>query len=173
MCSPSFSQQANSIVIGGGLGLTVVDAPYITVKNPGIGIHFYADIPMLKYLFFTSSLHYWSVTKTEVRGISTSGKLRNFEFTMLGIKAKFPVLNFRPLMYGGISFNQLLDGYNEQTARLAFDYGFGVEYYISPKLLIRGNIHSQAITSGINFDRPINDSAGSISYSINIGTVLN
>ena len=60
MCSPSFSQQANSIVIGGGLGLTVVDAPYITVKNPGIGIHFYADIPMLKYLFFTSSLNYWS-----------------------------------------------------------------------------------------------------------------
>ncbi|MEK7263653.1 MAG: hypothetical protein AAB071_03980 [Bacteroidota bacterium] len=167
-----FPQHTNSIVVGGGLGLTVVDAPYIEVKNPGLSVHFYADIPMLKYLFFTSSLHYWSVTKTKVRGISTTGKLRNFEFTLLGLKAKFPVLNFRPLMYGGISFNQLLDGYNEQTARLAFDYGFGVEYYFTPKFLIRGNIHSQAITSGINFDRPFNDSAGSISYSFNIATVL-
>jgi len=167
-----FSQHTNSIVVGGGIGLTSVRAPFIKVSNPGVSVHFYADIPMVKFIFFSSSLHYWSVNKDSVRGISTSGKLRNFEFTLLAIKAKFPVLDFRPLFYGGLSFNQLLDGYNEQTARLGFDYGFGVEYIISPKVILRANVHSQAITSGINFTRPFNDSASSISYSMNIATVL-
>jgi hypothetical protein len=167
-----YSQHANSIVVGGGVGLTSVSAPFIKVSNPGVSVHFYADIPMVKFIFFSTSLHYWSVKKDSVRGIAANGKLRNFEFTLLALKAKFPVLAFRPLFYGGLSFNQLLEGYNEQTARLAFDYGFGVEYIMSPKLILRANIHSQAITSGINFTRPINDSANSISYSMNIATVL-
>ena len=168
----SIAQQQNTIIVGGGMGVTSVKAPFIEVKNPGYSLHFYADIPATKFIYYTPSYHYWSVKKITVRGFPADGNLRNFEFTLLALKAKFPVLNFRPLMYGGLSYNQLLDGYNEQTARLAFDYGFGVEYYLTKSILIRANIHSQAITSGINFNRPINDSANSISYSINIGTVL-
>jgi len=171
-CVTVSAQQTNTIVVGGGVGITSVTSDSIKVKNPGYSFHFFADIPITKFLFYTASIHYWSVERTAVHNFPTSGNLRNFEFTLLALKAKFPVLNFRPLMYGGISFNQLLNGWNEQTARLAFDYGFGVEYHFTQKFIVRANIHNQAITSGISFNRPVTDRARSVSFSLNIATIL-